>query len=195
MDVDIGIVNQVIQDAMQRPTVRDIAGWVVRVLQDVQRHGWDWTITQWQISLPTDYLAAATQWGMMVSDTESLSAEHPSPLTNPERSTEETPVYDTVDEQPQIPDAETNGLSTAIQEPSLTPWEQILEAMRFRMVRSVFDQIRRAAEGYLHPETNTLVVRVSNTTVKRLIEDDAMSMLRRAAQECVLAQRVQVMLR
>ena len=50
--IDLATLETVVADARQRSGIRDIGGWVVSILRDIQDYGWEPAAVKWQIDQP-----------------------------------------------------------------------------------------------------------------------------------------------
>ncbi|GAA5530793.1 hypothetical protein [Herpetosiphon gulosus] len=60
--IDLATLETVVADARQRSGIRDIGGWVVSILRDIQNHGWEPAAAKWQIDQPCDFEASLSRW-------------------------------------------------------------------------------------------------------------------------------------
>ena len=51
-EMDMTTLETVVADARQRTGIRDIGGWVVSILRDIQDYGWEPAAVKWQIDQP-----------------------------------------------------------------------------------------------------------------------------------------------
>jgi len=65
--IDLATLETVVADARQRSGIRDIGGWVVSILRDIQDYGWEPAAVKWQIDQPRDFEASLSHWHTALS--------------------------------------------------------------------------------------------------------------------------------
>ncbi len=73
--IDLAMLETVVTDARQRTGIRDIGGWVVSILRDIQDYGWEPAAAKWQIDQPRDFAASLSRWTMALGLDEPAGAD------------------------------------------------------------------------------------------------------------------------